>query len=176
MGYSISDELKTKYLAREPQICNIRVDFLSGATQPGSRSYIILTDGDIVSQGLNIDRALFTGNTLELGTAISAESTITLNNSDGRFDKFHFEGAKLQIYVGLKSDGRNISAGTAGERVKSVSDDGNTVTVDTIRNIVNTVPMGTFWVDNCPRRAKRITLQCLDSFAKMDIVIPSSGH
>lgn len=169
MGYSLSTELKKRYLAREPQICNILVSFLSGTTQPNNVTQIVLTEEDIASSGLNIDRALFTGNTLELGTAISAEATVILNNTDGRFNDYHFEGAKLEIFVGLRSDGRSDSIAQATE----VKDATNTTVVKAINNVI---PMGTFWVDNCPRQMKKITLSCLDSFAKMDLVIPDSNN
>lgn len=169
MGYSLSTELKKRYLAREPQICNILVSFLSGTTQPNNVTQIVLTEEDIASSGLNIDRALFTGNTLELGTAVSAEATVILNNTDGRFNDYHFEGARLEIFVGLRSDGRSDSIAQATE----VKDATNTTVVKAINNVI---PMGTFWVDNCPRQMKKITLSCLDSFAKMDLVIPDSNN
>ena len=60
---------------------------------------IQLTNADIVQNSLTIDRYSVTGANIELGSAVAAELSFKMFNSDGRWDDFVFEGKDLFVRV-----------------------------------------------------------------------------
>lgn len=60
---------------------------------------IQLTNADIVQNSLIIDRYSVTGANIELGSAVAAELSFKMFNSDGRWDDFVFEGKDLFVRV-----------------------------------------------------------------------------
>lgn len=93
--YPVSDATKTALLNNAYQDCSIEV-------KSGSTTQKTLTNADILS--LTIDRYTCSGNQLEMGSAIAAELTMKLFNSDGRFDDFSFEGKTLVVSIEVNSE------------------------------------------------------------------------
>lgn len=61
---------------------------------------IPLETGDFVSYSIN--EATSNPGKFEIGGAVIKEYSVTLNNADGKFDKYDFEGADITAKVGIK--------------------------------------------------------------------------
>lgn len=103
-------------------------------TFEGLEENISLTNADIVSGGLTIDRYCLTGDKFEIGTAVASELSLSLNNRTGKFTSVRFEGAEL--YVSVKV---------------AISDTETEV-----------IPIGYFTVDGAPKISNTITITALD--------------
>lgn len=123
---------------------NVNVLRITGTDQNGRA--IRITDADVMGNGFNIDRYSCNGEKLEIGTAISAEMTLKLNNADGRFDAVAFEGSELFVEVG----------------VADWSQANPTVTY---------VPCGFFTPDQQPRKLTTISISALDRMTRFDAVL-----
>jgi hypothetical protein len=97
-----------------------------------------ITEADIISNSLSIDRYCITGNKIEIGSAISAELSLAINNNSGKFDDVTFEGSELFVKIGI--------AGVADSYV----------------------PCGKFTVDEPPRNKRRINIKALDFMMLLD--------
>lgn len=104
---------------------------------------IDLSEVTILQGGLTIDRYCASGSMIELGTAIAAELTMTLRNTNGDLDNINFEGAELYVEIG----------------VRDWSADGGAV---------YWVPMGYFIVDTPPRHLSTISITALDRMVLFD--------
>lgn len=139
MAYPISNDVLQLFLSQYRQIVRI--------TMAGQNETFELTENDIIQNGFSVSRYSVSGSALELGSAISSEVDIVLNNKDGRFNATSFEGAELYVEVGIKKwDARRWE-----------------------KAVVHYVPMGYFTVDNSPRKSQTISLAALDrmmQFAK----------
>lgn len=151
MAYPISSEILKLFLSQYRQVVRITV--------AGQNETFELTENDIAQNGFGISRYSVSGSTLELGSAISSEVDIVLNNKDGRFNAISFEGAELYVEVGIKKwDARRWE-----------------------NAVLHYIPMGYFTVDNSPRKMQTITLAALDRmmhFAKTvsaeELVFPTT--
>ena len=76
-------------------------------TQSGTTKHI--TNDDIISGGLIIDRYTCSGSKLEIGTAIASQMTLRLYNKDGRFNNVSFAGKEL--YVTIEVAGETMPVG-----------------------------------------------------------------
>lgn len=139
MAYPISSEILKLFLSQYRQVIRITV--------AGQTETFELTENDIAQNGFGVSRYCVSGSTLELGSAISSEVDIILNNKDGRFNATSFEGAEMYVEVGIKKwDARRWE-----------------------NAILHYVPIGYFTVDNSPRKSQTITIAALDrmmQFAK----------
>lgn len=139
MAYPISSEILKLFLSQYRQVIRITV--------AGQNETFELTEKDITQNGFGVSRYSVSGSNLELGSAISSEVDIVLNNKDGRFNATSFEGAEMYVEVGIKKwDARKWE-----------------------NAILHYVPIGYFTVDNSPRKSQTITLAALDrmmQFAK----------
>ena len=126
--YPITDELRARFEKGEKK--SVRVT-LENASYGGSNA-LIITEEDIVSDSLSIDRYCATSDKIEIGSAVAAELSLTLNNLDGKFNNVVFEGSRLFVEIGI--DG--------------VAD--------------SYVPCGRFTVDEPPRAFSTIKLSALD--------------
>ena len=105
--YPVTEAVAALFDANQPQVLRIT------GTDPNGVS-INITEANVMSGGFSIDRYCNNGAKLELGTAVSAELTLKLNNADGTFDGIMFEGAELFVEVGIaEQDLVGISAGLA---------------------------------------------------------------
>lgn len=129
--YPISDVLRLRFERGEKKSIKIT----SGSA---TASDLLITEADIVSNSFSIDRYCVTGNKIEVGSAVAAELSLTLNNTDGKFNKYTFEGVELFVEIGI--------AGVAESYI----------------------PCGKFTVDEPPRDNMRISLKALDFMMLFD--------
>ena len=66
----------------------------------GSKTFTI-TDADIIQGGLKIDRYCVTNSKIEVGSAVASELSLKLRNYDGKFNDVSFEGAVLNVKIGI---------------------------------------------------------------------------
>lgn len=66
---------------------------------PVSGSSYTITEANIIQGTFKVDRSVVNGNTLAIGTAISSEMSFTLDNRDGTYDDYVFEGAQMQPQI-----------------------------------------------------------------------------
>ncbi len=112
----------------------------------GINENLTITQEDIRVGGFSIDRYCTSNERIELGSAIAAELTLELDNSDGRFNDIKFEGAELFVRVGIKKwDAR------AWEKAA-----------------VQYIPCGYFTVDEPPRKLTSISISALDRMVLFD--------
>lgn len=62
-----------------------------------------LTNADIMEDGLTIDRYATYNNVVTMGTCVSSELNVRLNNHDGRFDGVNFTGARIYVYIDINN-------------------------------------------------------------------------
>ena len=62
-----------------------------------------LTNADIMEDGLTIDRYSTYNNVVTMGTCVSSELNVRLNNHDGRFDGVNFTGARIDVYIDINN-------------------------------------------------------------------------
>lgn len=105
----------------------------------GTQGALTLTGADIVQGSFAIDRTCVSGSKMEIGSCIASELTMTLKNTDGRFDDIAFEGAELFVELGAVIEGATVF-----------------------------MPMGYFTVDSPPRKLSTISIAALDRMAQLD--------
>lgn len=138
MAYPITQEVLDLFTTQHRQIVDI--------TFKGVAETKTLTEKDVIQGGLSIDRYCVSGSRIEIGSAVAAELSLTLDNTDGKFNDTAFEGAELFINVGTKK-------WEARKWEKAVE---------------HFIPMGYFTVDNSPRKLSNITLSALDRMVHFD--------
>ena len=93
------------------------------------------------SSGVEIERAISSDNTFDIGSVIINKATIVLNNIYDDFTEYDFSDATVYIEIGLELENETI------ERVK----------------------LGTFYVDEPKYNGSLISLECLDSMSRFDV-------
>ena len=88
---------------------------------------------------ITITRRCVAGEKIEIGTAIASEFKATLQNYDGRFDGFVFEGAELFVRF-------SVPVGSG----------------------VEYIPIGYFTIDEQPRKLSTISITALDRMARFN--------
>ena len=139
--YPVTEAVAALFDANQPQVLRI-----TGADPNGVA--INITEANVMSGGFSIDRYCNNGAKLELGTAVSAELTLKLNNADGTFDGIMFEGAELFVEIGI-ADWTQTSP------------------------TVTWIPCGYFTPDEQPRNRTIITVSALDRMMNFDTTIPT---
>lgn len=139
--YPISNAVKALFESEQLQVLRITGTDRNGAS-------ISITDANIVANGFSIDRYSCNGEKLEIGTAISSEMTLKLDNENGAFDDIVFEGAELFVEIGIAD----------------WTQQNPTMTY---------IPCGYFTPDRQPRRLTTITLNALDRMTRFDATIIS---
>lgn len=132
--YNISTSVKNAFKTNARQVVKI--------TFYGTQSSMTITESDITSNGLTVNRYCSSGKSIEIGSAIAAEMNLALDNYDGKFNDTVFEGAELYVQIGVKTD-----SGTSY------------------------VPLGYFTVDESPRKLSTINLVALDRMAQFDKIV-----
>lgn len=107
-------------------------------------SEFTLTEEDILQGGLTIDRYSVSGSKIEIGSAVAGELTLKIKNDDGRFNDVRFEGAELNVWVGVKK--------WDAHRWENAE--------------IYWIPCGYFIVDSPPRTLSTISLTALDRMVK----------
>lgn len=135
----------------------------------GSKTFAI-TDADIIQGGLKIDRYCVTNSKIEVGSAVASELSLKLQNYDGKFNDVSFEGAVLNVKIGIKLSSVLESA-TLGKGILrrmilgSASSDQD----------VAYVPCGLFIVDTPPRKLSTISISALDYMVLFDREVNASA-
>lgn len=137
--YPVTSAVQALFEAGERQVLRI-----TGTDRNGRA--ISITDADVMAGGFGIDRYCCNGEKLEIGTAISGEMTLKLNNADGRFDGVAFEGSELFVEVG----------------VADWSQENPTISY---------IPCGYFTPDRQPRKLTTISINALDRTTRFDAVL-----
>lgn len=135
----------------------------------GSKTFTI-TDADIIQGGLKIDRYCVTNSKIEVGSAVASELSLKLRNYDGNFNDVSFEGAVLNIKIGIKLssvlEGATLGKGILGRMILgSASSDQD----------VAYVPCGLFIVDTPPRKLSTISISALDYMVLFDREVNASA-
>lgn len=139
--YPVTEAVAALFDANQPQVLQIT------GTDPNGVS-INITEANVMSGGFSIDRYCNNGAKLELGTAVSAELTLKLNNADGTFDGIMFEGAELFVEIGI-ADWSQTSP------------------------TMTWIPCGYFTPDEQPRNRTIITVSALDRMMNFDTTVPT---
>lgn len=135
----------------------------------GGKTFTI-TDADIIQGGLKIDRYCVTNSKIEVGSAVACELSLKLRNYDGKFNDVSFEGAVLNVKIGIKLSSVLESA-TLGKGILrrmilgSASSDQD----------VAYVPCGLFIVDTPPRKLSTISISALDYMVLFDREVNASA-
>ena len=134
----------------------------------GSKTFTI-TDADIIQGGLKIDRYCVTNSKIEVGSAVASELSLKLRNYDGKFNDVSFEGAVLNVKIGIKLssvlEGATLGKGILGRMILgSASSDQD----------VAYVPCGFFIVDTPPRKLSTISISALDYMVLFDREVNAS--
>lgn len=134
----------------------------------GSKTFTI-TEADIIQGGLKIDRYCVTNSKIEVGSAVASELSLKLRNYDGKFNDVSFEGAVLNVKIGIKLasvlDGATLGKGVLGRMILgSASSDQD----------VAYVPCGLFIVDTPPRKLSTISISALDYMGLFDREVNAS--
>lgn len=119
----------------------------------GVNEDIQITEGDITSGGMTVNRYSVSGTKIEIGSVVAAELSLSLDNQDGRFDEVYFEGAELSVRVGTKKWDAN--------RWEHAD--------------LHYVPFGLFTVDDSPRKKRTISLKALDRMVLFDKKVDDSS-
>lgn len=135
----------------------------------GSKTFTI-TDADIIQGGLKIDRYCVTNSKIEVGSAVASELSLKLRNYDGKFNDVSFEGAVLNVKIGIKLssvlEGATLGKDILGRMILgSASSDQD----------VAYVPCGLFIVDTPPRKLSTISISALDYMVLFDREVNASA-
>lgn len=135
----------------------------------GSKTFTI-TDADIIQGGLKIDRYCVTNSKIEVGSAVASELSLKLRNYDGKFNDVSFEGAVLNVKIGIKLssvlEGATLGKGILRRMILgSASSDQD----------VAYVPCGLFIVDTPPRKLSTISISALDYMVLFDREVNASA-
>ena len=148
----------------------------------GSKTFTI-TDTDIIQGGLKIDRYCVTNSKIEVGSAVASELSLKLRNYDGKFNDVSFEGAVLNVKIGIHAANTSeLGKFILGKSVLGFAKGlGNFIlgtgrlgdySVDTE---VYWVPCGLFIVDTPPRKLSTISISALDYMVLFDREVNASA-
>lgn len=135
----------------------------------GNKTFTI-TEADIIQGGLKIDRYCVTNSKIEVGSAVASELSLKLRNYDGKFNDVSFEGAVLNVKIGIKLSSvlevTTLGKGILGRMILgSASSDQD----------VAYVPCGLFIVDTPPRKLSTISISALDYMVLFDREVNASA-
>lgn len=145
--YPITSAAKALFDAEQRQI--LRITGMDKNDNP-----ITITDANVMADGFRIDRYACNTEKLEVGTAISAELSLTIDNRQGQFNGVRFEGSELKVEIGI-ADWTQANPE------------------------ILWIPCGYFTPDEQPRALSTITLHALDRMMRFDTVLtpePEAYH
>lgn len=135
----------------------------------GSKTFTI-TDADIIQGGLKIDRYCVTNSKIEVGSAVASELSLKLRNYDGKFNNVSFEGAVLNVKIGIKLssvfEGATLGKGILGRMILGSASSNQDIAY---------VPCGLFIVDTPPRKLSTISISALDYMVLFDREVNASA-
>lgn len=148
----------------------------------GSKTFTI-TEADIIQGGLKIDRYCVTNSKIEVGSAVASELSLKLRNYDGKFNDVSFEGAVLNVKIGIHaSNTSELGKFILGKSVLGFAKGLGNFILGTGRlgdyNVdteVYWVPCGLFIVDTPPRKLSTINISALDYMVLFDREVNASA-
>lgn len=148
----------------------------------GSKTFTI-TEADIIQGGLKIDRYCVTNSKIEVGSAVASELSLKLRNYDGKFNDVSFEGAVLNVKIGIHaSNTSELGKFILGKSVLGFAKGLGNFILGTGRlgdyNVdteVYWVPCGLFIVDTPPRKLSTISISALDYMVLFDREVNASA-
>lgn len=140
--YPIPSAARALFEAEQKQV--LRITGYSGNPTPVS---LTITDANVMLNGFSIDRFASNSEKLELGTAISSELTLKLDNRLGQYNGVIFEGAELFVEIGIADWSQTNPT-------------------------IYWLPCGYFTPDEQPRALNTITIHALDRMMKFDAPMP----
>ncbi len=132
MAYSTSQTVKDLFASETPQVFRGTFTFADSTT-------LVVDQSKVIMGSMVLDRSCVSGNSLELGSCVASEFSMTLLN-DGSLDGYNFEGAELYAEIGV-SDGTNTYY----------------------------IPLGRFIVDGVPKVRDTVSINALDRMCKFDV-------
>ena len=132
MAYSTSQTVKDLFASETPQVFRGTFTFADSST-------LVVDQSDVIMGSMVLDRSCVSSNSLELGSCVASEFSMTLLNADGSLDGKNFEGAELYAEIGV-SDGTNTYY----------------------------IPLGRFIVDGVPKVRDTVSINALDRMVKFD--------
>ena len=141
--YPITEAVKALFEAEQTKVLRITGTDKNGAS-------ILITDNDVIADSFQVDRYCCNGEKLEVGTAIAAQMSLKLYNGNGKYDDIEFEGAELNVEVGIADWTQSNPT-------------------------ISYVPCGLFTPDVQPRRMATISLTCLDRMTKFDVAVDATA-
>lgn len=140
--YPITEAVMALFEAEHRKVLRITGTDKNGAA-------ITITDDNVMEDSFQIDRYSCNGEKLEVGTAIAAQMSFTLENGDGTYDGIVFEDTELFAEVGVADWTQENPT-------------------------IYWVPCGYFTPDMQPRRLTTISITALDRMAKFDVVVDAT--
>lgn len=137
---NLTDTIKEKWQSGGHQIAKVEstgLRYVSTGKLLDTADQIITSDR-ICDGGLSIDRTAVSGSKLELGSAIAATLSLTLYNTDKKYDDVNFEGVEMKVSVAVDEDSPTW------------------------------VPLGVFIVDTPPRHLSTISISAMDRMVLFD--------
>lgn len=137
---NLTDTIKEKWQSGGHQIAKIEctgLRYVSTGKLLDTADQTITSDR-ICDGGLSIDRTSISGSKLELGSAIAATLSLTLYNTDKKYDDVNFEGVEMKVSVAVDEDSPTW------------------------------VPLGVFIVDTPPRHLSTISISAMDRMVLFD--------
>ena len=137
---NLANTIKEKWQSGGHQIAKVES---TGLRYVSTGKLLNTTDQNITSDricdgGLSIDRTAVSGSKLELGSAIAATLSLTLYNTDKKYDDVNFEGVEMKVSVAVDEDSPTW------------------------------VPLGVFIVDTPPRHLSTISISAMDRMVLFD--------
>lgn len=100
-------------------------------------SVVELGGDDVMMGGMSFSAAVSSSGSFDMGAAITGKLDVTLNNIDGRFDAFDFEGSVIEPSLGVPLAGGGTEWLRKGVfNVEQPSSYGNTVKLECLDNMV----------------------------------------
>lgn len=104
MATTISENLRNLFANEAVQNVTITVT-------PTSGEPFTITNADIVLGSFAIDRTIMEGSSLNLGSCVASELSMTLINYEGQFNGVVWSGAELDVELGVEGSAETISMG-----------------------------------------------------------------
>lgn len=139
--YPIPANLAALFDANQRQILR-----MTGTDSDGNT--LVITDADVMINSFSIDRYCCNSQRLEIGTAVAAQMTCRLDNSEGAFNGVRFEGMEFLVEIGIADWTQDNPE-------------------------IHYIPCGVFIPDEQPRMRTIITLNALDRMMYFDAIPPT---
>lgn len=127
-----------------------------------------LTSADLWQNGMAFEDSVSGDNSFDIGSAIVNVLTLSINNFDGKYSDYDFEGAEVVCYIGLRLEDEDTSEllDSAGEQI--LDSTGDTIIVHKNAVIEKTRICTVTVVEQPEDETVTIDLTCEDNMRKFD--------